>query len=285
MAGRIDHRCSALAILLVAALLLPGCRRKTVGEYDTSTPDAAIEAIRLMVVDGHPELLPQMIDLDARDVTFDDGVTEASAISDVKGKAGEMFAQLWRVSTKIRTRWPKQVEREIKRAADGRDLEDAVARILVDPFAALDSQRDKLAVEDLSDGTAALLWEGEPLAGGFVQLAETSSGWRVHLEIDALRANKYWPDTRHEWAVVASMMLAIENSLKHFEGELDAGKFKDLAAASSRVGRLVGESVVAQAIIYALMKREPAPKNAAKSDAEPAEAPTAGDPDAAAPPR
>lgn len=248
-----------VALMLGAALLLPGaCSRKSVGEYDTSSPEAAIEAIRSMIVEGRPDLLPQMIELEAREVTFDDGVTEASAIADVKAKAGEMLARLWRISNKIRERWPKQVEQEIKRATTGRDFEDTVARVLVDPFAALDSQRGKLTAEDLSDGTAALLWEDEPIFGGFVSMIETPRGWRIDLQVASLRANRYWPDTRHEWAVVASMMLSIENALKDFERELDDGRFKDLAAASSRVGRLVGESVVAQSIIYAMMRREPA---------------------------
>lgn len=245
-----------LPMTLAFASLLSACSRKNVGEYDTSSPEAALEAVRLMVVEGRADLLPQMIELEARDVTFDDGVTEASAINDVKQKAGEMLARLWRVSLKIRDRWPKQVDRELRRAAEGADIEDTVARILVDPFAALDAQRGRLAVEDLGDGTAAMLWDGEPVLEGLLQMKETPAGWRVEMQVEALRANRYWPDTRHEWAVVASMMLAVENSLEHFERELDEGKFKDLAAASSRVGRLVGESVVAQSIIYAMMKRE-----------------------------
>lgn len=245
-----------MIVIILCAVV--ACSRKNVGEYDTGSPEAALEAIRLMIVEGHPELLPQMIELKAREVVFDDGVTEASAINDVKGKAGEMLTRLWSVSQKIRARWPKQVEKEISSAARERNLEDTVARVLVDPFAALDAQRGKLTVEDLSDGTAAMLWDGEPVFGGFVSMVETSSGWRINLAIEPLRANKYWPDSRYEWAVVASMMLGVENALKDFERELDQGRFKDLASASSRVGRLVGESVVAQSVIYAMMKREPA---------------------------
>lgn len=244
---------AALLVLVLAAA--SACRGKKVGEYDTSSPDAALDAMRQMIVDGHAELLPQMVHLKAREVTFDDGVTEASAIGDVKAKAGEMLARLWRISVKIRERWPKQVERELRSAARAQGLEEVITTILIDPFASLDSQREHLAAEDMSDGTAALLWKGEPLLGGLVMLVETGEGWRVDVPVETIRGNRYWPDTRHEWAVIASMMLAIENSLKDFERELDSGRFKDLAQASSRVGRLVGESVVAQSVIYAMMKR------------------------------
>ncbi|MBM4112937.1 MAG: hypothetical protein FJ253_06125 [Phycisphaerae bacterium] len=245
-----------LPVLAIAAsLALVACGRKKVGEYDTSTPEAAIEAMHRMIVDGHAELLPQMVHLEARDVEFDDGVTEASAIADVKGKAGEMLGRLWRISVKIRERWPKQVDREIRNAAKQQGLEEFITSILIDPFASLNSQREHLSAEDMTDGTAALLWKGEPIPGGFIRLVETPEGWRVDIPVELARGNRYWPDTRHEWAVVASMMLAIENSLKDFERELDSGRFKDLGQASARVGRLVGESVVAQSIIYAFMKR------------------------------
>ena len=61
---------------------------------------------------------------------------------------------------------------------------------------------------------------------------------------------------------LASMMLAVEHALVDFERDLDAGRIASLDAASSRVGRLVGESVVVQSIIYASMKRAEASPSA-----------------------
>ena len=51
------------------------------------------------------------------------------------------------------------------------------------------------------------------------------------------------------------MMLAVEHAIEDFQRDLDAGKITSLDMASSRVGRLVGESVVVQSAIYAMMKR------------------------------
>jgi hypothetical protein len=64
--------------------------------------------------------------------------------------------------------------------------------------------------------------------------------------------------------VIASLMLALENSLSMFEDEIDAGKFKTLDQASERVGRLLGESVVVQSVIYASMKGKDAGDGAVK---------------------
>jgi len=261
----VHMRCPRIILALFgAALTLAGCSKPA---YDTSTPEKALEAVRQMLSDGRPELLPTMIDIPARSVTFDDGVTEASAIGEVKGKAGDMLARLWRVSRKIKQRFPAELAKEGDLGVTqlrGRDLQALARRIVGDPFAYIESQREKLVAEDLGDGTAALDWEGEPLFGGTVTMVRRSDGWKFAVPVEVLRSSQYWPDTRHEWAVLASMMLAVENSLIDFEAEIDDGRIKSLREAGERVGRLVGESVVVQSVIYAMMKRDDAAAAAAK---------------------
>ncbi len=252
---------------LLASLLLPACGDAP--GYDTSTPTKALDAMAAMVVDGRPEGLPQLIEIKVRDVTFDDGVTEASAVQDVKTKAGQMLAQLWRVSKKIKTRFPKELDAEgakalaagIEQAREfGFDYRSLARQVLGDPLGFLVEQRKRMTAEDLGDGTAAILIDDEPAWGGIVTMVETDDGWKINLPVDALRGNEYWPDTRHEWAVIASMMLGIENSLNDFESEFDEGKIRSLREAGERVGRLVGESVVVQSVIYAMMKRDDTPE-------------------------
>ena len=217
--------------------------------------DAATE----MVTQNHAEYLPGLIEIPPRDVTFDDGVTEASAIAEVKSKAGDMLARLVRVAGVLRERFPKQVDKEIKsvlgkgKKASTRDL--AIAAI-ANPAAWLTAQRALITTTDLGDGTAALSFDGQPIFAGALTLLQTDNGWRIRFPVELVRSSKYWPDSREEWAVVASMMLAVENALKDFERDLNSGAIKNLDAASSRIGRLIGESVAAQSIIYAMMKRD-----------------------------
>lgn len=245
----------ALAAALVAAAAAGGCRKP---RYDTSSPSAAIDAMARMVKDGRPELLPTMLFVEARDVTFPDGVTEASAIEDVKGKAGEMLAQLWRVSQKLRKRYPADVERELGKGgtwATRSGFGDVFNAVMADPFGWLDANRSRLEAEDLGDGTATFELDGKPVLGGTLSMRETDDGWRIALPVDLARSSGYFPDTREEWAVVAYMMIAVENALTDFEGELDGGKFRTLGEASERAGRLVAESAAAQALIFALMQQ------------------------------
>ncbi|MFM7807768.1 MAG: hypothetical protein ACKPEA_07520, partial [Planctomycetota bacterium] len=78
----------ASAILLLVAIA--GCGKPS---YDTATPDATLDSAVAMVRDGRIAQLPDLIEIPSRDVTFDDGVTEASAITEVKAKAGSMLAR------------------------------------------------------------------------------------------------------------------------------------------------------------------------------------------------
>jgi len=247
-----------LAPAIAVVLALGGCADP---EYDTSTPQRAIDSARRMIEDGRPDLLPTMLHIDARDIVYDDGVTEASAIEDVRAKMGDMLSQLWRVAGKLRDRYPGAVgaeaEAAIRSATSARqDFAGPVARVITDPGAFLEEQWSRMVVEDLGDGTAAVVIDDQPAFGGTLMMVETRDGWRFAIPIELARSAGFWPDTRHEWAVIASMMLAIENSLKDFERELDRNQFRDLRHASERVGRLIGESVVAQSIIYAYMKRQ-----------------------------
>jgi len=249
---------------LAAALVPVGCADP---EYDLSTPEKALDAASRMVEEGRADLLPQLIDLKPRDITFDDGVTEASAIEDVKGKLGEMLGRLWRVSTKLNERFEADVRKELERAAakakeaagapapGGPDIGEVLSGFMVDPFRFLKDGRERLSAEDLSDGTAALLWDDEPVFGGAISMVESDEGWKFTFPAEVVQGSEFWPQTRQEWAVVASMMLGIENSLKDFESELDRDAFRSLQQASERVGRILAESVAVQSIIYAGMKR------------------------------
>lgn len=257
----------ALACAALVLATATGCRKP---RYDSSTPEKAIDAMAQMVKDERPELLPTMLWIEPREITFTDGVTEASAIEDVKRKSGDMLAQLWRVSKKLRTRYPTEVDAELAKGgtwATRLGGGDAFAAVMSDPFGWLDQNRSRLAVEDLGDGTATFSIDGKPVLGGVLTMAETKDGWRITFPAQLLRSSEYFPDTREEWAVLAYLMIALENALTDFEHELDTGKFATLSAASERAGRMIAESAVAQGIIYAMMQQNQPGKEAPKGAA------------------
>lgn len=260
-------------LLTAVVCLVAACGRPS---YDTATPEATLDAAVEMVDDGDARSIPFLIEIPARDITFDDGVTEASAIAEVKTKAGEMLMQLLRVAKTLRRKFPGEVDRELKAVLDqkAKGARDIAIAVLADPSAWIAAQRPRLAATDLGDGTAALTWDGEPILAGVLTLAETPEGWRFRVPVELVRDSPYWPDTRHEWSVLASMMLAVEHALEDFERDLNTGKITSLSMASSRVGRLVGESVAVQSIIYAAMKRPESDAGAKPATQTPPATPT-----------
>jgi hypothetical protein len=242
------------------ALALGGCGGSDL-PYDTSTPEVVVESARLMVENGDADRLPELIHIDARDITYEDGVTEASAIAEVKEKLSELLGRMWRVGEILQERFPDETIDSLDEAvslvegAGGGDWTDIVGQILSDPFGWLEDQESKLEILDLGDGTAAILWDDEPALGGFVAMIETDDGWRASVPIELVRDTEYWPNTRHEWSVIASMLLSIENGLEDFEIQVANDEFTSLSQAAAGAGRLLGESVVVQGIIYGMMKR------------------------------
>lgn len=248
--------------LTIVATCLGGCSKP---EYDLSTPDRAIDSLYQMIVDNRADEMIKLIHIEPREeMVFDDGVTEASAIEEVRTKTGEMLGTLFRVARKLRERYPDEVAEEVDSAQQRRNQPGIgawVSRFLTNPFGLLEEQRQRLSAEDLGDGTAALMIDGEPNA--FFKLVDVDGEWRISIPIELL--NDYRPNTRYEWSVVASLILGIENSLSEFEDELDAGNFRSLTAAGERAGRMLGESVIVQGMIYNIMK-----KNADEESSSPA---------------
>lgn len=243
----------------VIPLVLAGCGGS---DYDTSTPESVLVTARAMVENGDARRLPELIDITPRDIEFEDGVTEASAIAEVKGKLSELLGRLWVVGEELQRQFPDETLDTLDEAAGmvneatEADWTDMIGGFLADPFEFLEVQEDRLEILDLGDGTAAVLWDDEPAFGGFIAMLETGDGWKVGIPIELVQDSEYWPQTRYEWSVVASMLLGIENSLEDFEREVRGGGFKSLSRAAERAGRIVGESVVVQGVIYAMMKRD-----------------------------
>ncbi|MGI9013051.1 MAG: hypothetical protein ACR2GY_02250 [Phycisphaerales bacterium] len=251
-----------LCLLCAMVCLLHGCSDP---EYDLSSPEIALNSMQQMIEDGNARSLASVIHIPARDIAFADGVTEASAINDVMQKTADLLGQLHRVSTKLRDRYPDEIGVEIETARGAMGaiylgfLEEPMARFLADPFAFLRDQRERLATIDLGDGSAAVMWDGEPAFGGIgLAMREVDGEWKFELPIDMPPISEFRPETREEWAVIASMMLGFENALNDFEDRLDAGKFGSLADASGEAGRMIGASAIVQGAIYAFMKQKAA---------------------------
>ncbi|MCP4496994.1 MAG: hypothetical protein GY825_09470, partial [Phycisphaeraceae bacterium] len=84
-------------------VLLAGCGGS---EYDTPTPESVMVVASAMVANGDADQLPSLIEIAPRDIEFEDGVTEASAIAEVKEKLSELLGRLWLVGEELQRQFP-----------------------------------------------------------------------------------------------------------------------------------------------------------------------------------
>ena len=98
---------TALRRLAAAAVpvFLAGCGGS---EYDTPTPESVMVVAGTMVENGDADQLPSLIEIAPRDIEFEDGVTEASAIAEVKEKLSELLGRLWLVGEELQRQFPDE---------------------------------------------------------------------------------------------------------------------------------------------------------------------------------
>src|SRR5438477_6384411 len=169
-------------------------------QYDTSTPQAALDSMYKMIADGRPEQLGTLVYIEPRPLTFDDGVTEKSAIQNVTDKAGDMLGRLFGVAKKLRNKFPDDVHKELATAGPSIKMDEAgfnPTRFLADAFGLLDEQRSRVTVEDLGGCTAAILIDNKPAFGVGLQMKQVDDQWKINFPIELLQ--EWRPNTRYEW--------------------------------------------------------------------------------------
>ncbi|HWB20786.1 MAG TPA: hypothetical protein VG711_10825 [Phycisphaerales bacterium] len=237
-------------VIISFAFLVSGCGRK---EYDLSTPQATLDSIYEMVHEGDGKGLSQVLYIQAREITYADGVTEASAIHEVVDKVGDMLGRLYRTAKKIRDHYPDEIDNELVKVGENKRELDFLTRFMTDPFGLLDEQEKRVTVEDAGDGTADILLDGKPVMGIGMQMKQVDGRWKIVLPVEYLQ--EFRPETREEWAVAAGLILSLDGALKDFENELDRGELRNLDQACRRAGRLLAERGFVQIYLYQAMKQ------------------------------
>ena len=98
-----------------------------------------------------------------------------------------MLAQLWRVSVKLKKRFPKDVDAELAKGgswASRSGFGDVFTAVLSDPFGWLDANRSRLAVDDLGDGTAAfsvdfIVWVPKDIGLDINEIIAVVTGYKL----------------------------------------------------------------------------------------------------------
>lgn len=228
-------------------------------EYSQATPEEVLKSAINMVKDGNATRLS--------DLMYADNVEYRSTLT----RLGKLCGTLQDLGKSINERFPAEVARmrddlksktegseativaaltegsrsgtiriePPKNAAEQRQREDSFqaffANVFADPFGWLAEGAAKLATEKTADDTAVVKYDGEPLLGGLITLKEIDGRWWIVLPLNLPGVNQYAPQTRNEWAIVASLLKAIDSALGELRDDVKAGKVHkvdDLAQAA-----------------------------------------------------
>ena len=254
----------------VFAGILLATQRK---EYSQATPEDVLASAIQMVRDGNTERIADLI--------YADNLEYRSTLSRMGhlfgtmqglGKAmaeafpnevaaardrlkSEMEGNSEGIVTALMTANPNgpiKIERpknEDDARAQEQQFQDFTTRLFADPFGWLDSGANRLSVERIADDAAVIKFDKEPLLGGVFTIRQHDGRWWFVLPLNLPGVNQYTPQTRNEWAIVASLIRVLDNALADLRDDVKSGK----AYSVKRVGELAGEKAIIPAGIVFFM--------------------------------
>jgi hypothetical protein len=132
-------------------------------------------------------------------------------------------------------------------------FQDFTTRLFSDPFGWLDTGAARLSVERIADDNAVMKFDKEPLLGGVLTIRKYGDRWWFVLPLNLPGVNQYTPQTRNEWAIVASLIKVIDNAMGELRDDVKGGK----AANVQRVSELAGEKAfIPAAIVFVMYGKE-----------------------------
>lgn len=263
----------ALTVLLGASVfvaILLVTQRK---EYSQATPEDVLASAIQMVRDGNTDRISDLIYADnveyrstltrlghlfgtmqglgkAMAKAFPNEVTAArdQLKSEMEGKSEGIVSALMSANPN----GPIKIERPADAAAarqQEQQFQDFTTRLFADPFGWLDSGAARLSVERTADDAAVVKFDKEPVLGGVFTIRQYDGRWWFVLPLNLPGVNAYTPQTRNEWAIVASLVKVLDNAMADLRDDVAAGK----AATVKRVSELAGEKALIPAGIVFIM--------------------------------
>lgn len=258
----------------VFAGILIATQRK---EYSQATPEDVLASAIQMVRDGNTERISDLIYADnveyrstlsrlghlfgtmqglgkAMAQAFPNEVTAARdrLKSEMEGKSEGLVSVLMTANPNgpIKIEQPKNADEQRLRE---QQFQDFTTRLFADPFGWLDSGAARLSVERIADDAAVIKFDKEPLLGGVFTIRQYDGRWWFVLPLNLPGVNAYTPQTRNEWAIVASLIKVIDNAMAELRDDVKAGK----AANVQKVSELAGEKAfIPAAIVFVMYGKE-----------------------------
>lgn len=115
-------------------------------------------------------------------------------------------------------------------------FQQTAARLLADPFGWIEANAARLTTVELTDDTAAVLFDGEPVPPLGLTLRKANGKWYVVLPTGIPGAERVLPQTASEWKIIASLVKVADNAVRDLAVELREGKIARLEQLAEKVG-------------------------------------------------
>ena len=236
-------------LLVVSILVTPGCKRR----YQQDSAQAVVQSARQMVADHNAERLTDLIYADNADMRR------------LLNQVGGLLGSLQDLALAVQEAYPDEIaeiRREAREAAERGEADDVLSRMftgggarrnrgsdpgdvintivltfMVDPYAFLDEQEDRLTAVPIADDVAALQWDGKPIFGPMVGLSlrKTDGKWQVALptHLPPVKEVLDDPDMRQ---MIGDLMATLENAVDDVRKDVESGKARTLEQAASHAG-------------------------------------------------
>jgi hypothetical protein len=263
-----------MRLWIAASLLfvLCACSRDP---YSQESPQATLDAAKLMVKNGEAEKLPRLIhadrpemrrwlntlgrlmgDLESLSKTINEKYPQDVAALRAKaeqaakeGRATSLIGQLVQ-----QTRTTPRRGRGPDRSQQRDDFSDALARLFTDPYAFLDDAEGRLTVVEVDDETAAILWDEKPVLPplGMVMRKGEDDKWFIVLPTNVPGAEKFLPKDKEQWEILGKLVVTLDKMTLDLEREVREGRHDSLRSVSRRAGEMT--FVPAVMVVYAYGK-------------------------------
>ncbi len=256
-------------LALVAALVLPGCRRQP-KQYDQSSPEAVIESLEEMVTDGNHQRLHELFyaeDDDMRMALRRFGrmagrlaelaqalnVAFPEEVADLREDAEEAAANGQATSIIARLSQGAMRQRRNTNANPEDSFNAAFRYLLTDPYSSFEQATDRLSAMEIGEGYAGLMWDGKPLLPPFgIKMREDVDGkWYIELPLDLPFVAQYRPRNDEQWLIAGYLMKAWENAAVDLKTKVEAGDFRNLDEVAQEAGAMVLPPTMMIGLAYA----------------------------------
>ncbi len=268
-----------LAVCVLACVLawpMSGCRKT----YAQDTPEAVLASAKQMVKDGNARALTGLVYADSpqmRRLLEDTGEVLASlqrladnvrkqypeeieklrADAEEAAKKGEATSFVQRLGSSMgsqpRRRGARGGGGDTDRGGPPNDQQQEQFNrlfrdLFANPYAFLEDQQGRLSVKQVTDDTAAVLWDSKPLLGVGLTMKRESDRWYVVLPTSVPPMSRLMPKSEEGWQVLGEVMGMVTNLFDDLNDDVVSGKAKRL----DDLARLAGDKAFLPAAMIAI---------------------------------